>query len=77
MRDRVANEVGDRLLDAIRIPGPSQIPDGFEAELERYGDVSKGTLRFPLSEKLPVSMVKRLVKARAAAEAQKGPLKRR
>ena len=53
------------------------IRDGFERELERYGDVSKGTLRFPLGEKLPVNLVKRLVKARAAAEAEKGPLKRR
>ena len=53
------------------------VRDGFEAELAPYGDVSKGTLRFPLGDKLPVDLVQRLVKARAAAEAPKGPLKRR
>ena len=51
--------------------------DGFEEELAPYGDVSKGTLRFPLGQKLPVDLVKRLVKARAAQQVAKGPLKRR
>ena len=51
--------------------------DGFEQELEQYGDVSKGTVRFALGEKLPVNLVKRLVRARAASEAAKGPMKRR
>ena len=43
--------------------------DGFEEELAPYGDVSKGTVRFPLKEKLPVNLVKRLVTARAAKQA--------
>ena len=50
--------------------------DGFEDELAPYGDVSKGTVRFPLDQKLPVDLVKRLVKARvekqAALQAAKG-----
>ena len=44
--------------------------------LAPYGDVSKGTVRFPLDQKLPVDLVKRLVKARvekqAALQAAKG-----
>jgi uncharacterized protein YdhG (YjbR/CyaY superfamily) len=35
------------------------------SELEGY-ELSKGTVRFPLGESVPVSLVKRLVKARAA-----------
>jgi uncharacterized protein YdhG (YjbR/CyaY superfamily) len=45
--------------------------DGFEEELRPYGDVSKGTVRFPLHEKVPVGLVMRLVKARAAQQAAK------
>ena len=40
--------------------------DGFEEELAAYGDVSKGTVRFPLGERLPVDLVERLVLARVA-----------
>ncbi len=36
-----------------------------EAELEDY-ETSKGTVRFPLDEPLPVAFVRRLVKARVA-----------
>jgi uncharacterized protein YdhG (YjbR/CyaY superfamily) len=50
---------------------------GFEEELVRYGGATRGTLRFSLGEKLPVGLVKRLVKARAASQAALGPLKRR
>ena len=43
------------------------VQEGFEEELEKYGGAVRGTLRFPLGERLPVGLVKRLVKARAAA----------
>ena len=38
---------------------------GFEKELEPYGDVSKGTIRFPLADPLPADLVRRLVLATA------------
>ena len=42
--------------------------EGFEKELAPYGDVSKGTVRFPLNEELPTELVGRLVKARAVKQ---------
>jgi uncharacterized protein YdhG (YjbR/CyaY superfamily) len=40
--------------------------DGFEEELQPYGDVSKGTVRFPLDQPLPADLVRRLVLAGAS-----------
>lgn len=43
-------------------------PPGFEDELERF-PTSKGTVRFTPDEPLPAALVRRLVKARLAANA--------
>ncbi|MFZ0033249.1 MAG: DUF1801 domain-containing protein [Candidatus Cybelea sp.] len=36
----------------------------FKSELRRY-EIGKGTIRFPLSEPVPVTLIKRIVKLRA------------
>ena len=47
------------------------VRDGFEEELRPYGDVSKGTMRLPLGEPVPVDLIGRLVRARAAQSSAK------
>jgi hypothetical protein len=42
-------------------------------ELERYL-AEKGTLRFPLDEPLPVTLIRRLVQARVRGNEAEGPL---
>jgi uncharacterized protein YdhG (YjbR/CyaY superfamily) len=45
-------------------PAGDAMAQSFEGELDRYR-VSKGTLRFPLSEPVPVKLIARIVKFRA------------
>jgi len=42
----------------------------FKDELSRY-EISKGTIRFPIDKPLPASLMKKIVKARAAQNDQK------
>jgi uncharacterized protein YdhG (YjbR/CyaY superfamily) len=51
-------------------PGTSSLLPAFEKELKQF-DTSKGTIRFPLDKPLPASIVKKLVKARAAQNDKK------
>ena len=46
-------------------PMTATVKRAFATELEGY-ETSKGTVRFPLDEPLPIGLVKRLVKARVA-----------
>lgn len=48
----------------------------FQTELEPY-ELSKGTIRFPASKPLPKTLVRRMVKARIAENAEKQKRKRR
>ena len=43
----------------------------FAEELEDFS-TSKGTIHFPLDKPLPISLIKRIVKARVAEDARKG-----
>ena len=52
---------------------PPPVIEEHKKELKNYG-TSKATVRFPLDEKLPISLIKKLVKARMKTneEAEKG-----
>jgi uncharacterized protein YdhG (YjbR/CyaY superfamily) len=52
-------------------PGASVIKK-FESELEGY-KISIGTIHFPVNKPLPTTLVKKMVKARLAENAQKKP----
>jgi len=54
-------------------PATARVVEEFEDELAKY-EVSKGTIRFPLSEPVPVKLIERIVKLRAKETAE---LKRR
>ena len=45
-------------------PASGELKAAFKDELARY-EVSKGTIRFPLSEPVPVKLIKRIIKFRA------------
>ena len=54
-------------------PASNEVMETFAEELERY-DVSKGTIRFPIGEPLPATLVKKMVKARVREnEARRRP----
>jgi uncharacterized protein YdhG (YjbR/CyaY superfamily) len=56
-------------------PGSSKLIDAqFRKELGSYM-TSKGTVQFPLDERLPVGLIKRIVKARVAENEEKARLK--
>jgi uncharacterized protein YdhG (YjbR/CyaY superfamily) len=44
----------------------SAVIEQFRDELKRY-KTSKGTIQFPLGEKLPIALIQKIVKARVAA----------
>jgi uncharacterized protein YdhG (YjbR/CyaY superfamily) len=48
----------------------SSLLEKFKSELSRY-QTSKGTIRFPIDQPLPASLVKKIVKARVAQNGQK------
>ena len=54
---------------------PGLAPSGMEAfagELARY-QAGKGSVRFPLTEPLPVDLIRRIVEFRVAEEAGRSP----
>jgi len=52
-------------------PGPG-VMDAFKEELKPYS-ISKGTIHFPLDKPLPATLLKKIVKARVAANDKKKP----
>src|SRR5262249_37754212 len=60
-------------------PAGNRLPDAFKAELARY-EVSRGTIRFPLSKPIPQKLIARIAVFRAneaAANAEAKPKARR
>jgi uncharacterized protein YdhG (YjbR/CyaY superfamily) len=50
-------------------PATDRVVAAFKDELERY-EVNKGTIRFPLSEPVPVKLIERIAKIRAKEVAE-------
>jgi uncharacterized protein YdhG (YjbR/CyaY superfamily) len=55
-------------------PATDHLVEAFKAELAPY-KVSKGTIRFPLSEPVPVKLIERIAKARAKEAAERARAK--
>lgn len=51
-------------------PATDRVVAAFKAELAKY-DVNKGTIRFPLSEPVPVKLIERIAKVRAEEVAER------
>jgi uncharacterized protein YdhG (YjbR/CyaY superfamily) len=51
-------------------PAPGRLTAAFKDELRGY-EVSKGTIRFPLSEPVPVKLIERIAKFRAKEVAER------
>ena len=52
-------------------PAGARLVEAFQDELARY-EVSKGTIRFPLSETVPVKLIGRIAKFRLKEVAKRG-----
>jgi uncharacterized protein YdhG (YjbR/CyaY superfamily) len=60
-------------------PSTARVVSAFKADLSRY-ELSKGTIRFPLSEPVPVKLIEGVAKVRArevAEQARAKPVKRK
>jgi uncharacterized protein YdhG (YjbR/CyaY superfamily) len=57
-------------------PMSSKTVAAFQKELTKY-DTSKGTIRFPAAKPLPAILIRKLVKARIAENAEKSKPKKR
>ena|ERR1039457_3604915 len=55
-------------------PGNSTLINVFKDELKDF-ETSKGTIRFPFSQKLPVTLIKKIVKIRAGENLEKAKSK--
>jgi uncharacterized protein YdhG (YjbR/CyaY superfamily) len=55
-------------------PATEHLLDAFKDELAPY-DVNKGTIRFPLSQPVPVKLIERIAKFRAKEVAERGKSK--
>ena len=53
---------------------PTPIIDEYKKELKKY-ETSKATIRFPLNKKIPISLIKKLLKARIKKNEEKGLIK--
>ena len=56
-------------------PATKALVAAFEDELAPY-EISKGTIRFPLSQPVPVKLIERIAKFRAKEVAERGKVKR-
>ena len=55
-------------------PATDGLAEAFKDELASY-EISKGTIRFPLSEPVPVKLIERIAKFRAKQAAERGKAK--